>query len=343
MAFTVISAKYPPQIDPTRVPLAYGDRALPKLNRELQDHVLLTRQRALMSLCDYLHDPEHIAEALRVGIAKSLKGLLTDEDSTVRQKATECLYVMAGHAVGRDAFLENEIIIPVSKLFDDPVDIARKNAHKAMEMIGETPPGAAGIVAANLVPKLVEKLQAEVDEIKELILDTLHFCMRVDTDHALDAGAMEVYTDLLTHPIDTIRAKAARDIMDLSVPLAGKNKAVEVRALPALVSLLQDKATDVRAKAAGAIMTITITTQGKKTAIRSGAIKDLVGLVNDEDSEVRLNALKAITCLSEAPEGRRNLLHHVDQIRNRTTPDQERSEAVRRAAEIAVKVITWKP
>ena len=47
-----------------------------------------------------------------------------------RQKATECLYVMAGHAVGRDAFLENEIIIPVSKLFDDPVDIARKNAHK---------------------------------------------------------------------------------------------------------------------------------------------------------------------------------------------------------------------
>ena len=49
--------------------------------------------------------------------------------------------------------------------------------------------------------------------------------------------------------------------MDLSVPLAGKNKAVEVRALPALVTLLQDNATDVRAKAAGAIMTITITTQ----------------------------------------------------------------------------------
>ncbi len=46
-----------------------------------------------------------------------------------------------------------------------------------------------------------------MDEIKELILDTLHFCMRVDTDHALAAGAMEVYTDLLTHSIDSIRAK----------------------------------------------------------------------------------------------------------------------------------------
>ena len=70
---------------------------------------------------------------------------------------------------------------------------------------------------------------------------------------------------LLYHPLK----QAARDIMDLSVPLAGKNKAVEVRALPALVTLLQDKATDVRAKAAGAIMTITITTQVEKLGFKS--------------------------------------------------------------------------
>ena len=116
-----------------------------------------------MSLCDHLHDPEHIAEALRVGmstfdfmyfvdqlrhasehlllvpirrpifvihfplyvnvyhllhnytkliyccfkkystlfkkksgIAESLKVLLTDGDLTVRQKATECLFVIGG-------------------------------------------------------------------------------------------------------------------------------------------------------------------------------------------------------------------------------------------------------
>ena len=37
-------------------------------DRELNDETLLVRQRAVMSLCDYLHDPEHIAEALRVGM-----------------------------------------------------------------------------------------------------------------------------------------------------------------------------------------------------------------------------------------------------------------------------------
>lgn len=33
MAHTRISAKYPPLIDVTRTPLAYGDRALPRLVR----------------------------------------------------------------------------------------------------------------------------------------------------------------------------------------------------------------------------------------------------------------------------------------------------------------------
>ena len=36
-------------------------------NRELNSPDLLTRQRALMSLCDVMHNPEKISEGLRVG------------------------------------------------------------------------------------------------------------------------------------------------------------------------------------------------------------------------------------------------------------------------------------
>lgn len=46
-----------------------------------------------------------------------------------------------GHAIGRDAFLIGEVIVPMSKLFDDKEDIVRKNAHKAIETISETHPG----------------------------------------------------------------------------------------------------------------------------------------------------------------------------------------------------------
>ncbi|XP_064603324.1 LOW QUALITY PROTEIN: radial spoke head 14 homolog [Liolophura sinensis] len=340
MAQCVITAKYPPHIDPTKTPLAYGDRALPRLNRELQDENLLTRQRAVLSLCDYLHDPEHIAEALRTGVIQSLKDLLIDSDVTVRQKSTECLYVIAGHEVGREAFLKFGIISPLSMLFDDSEDIARKNAHKAMEMISETPMGADGIVGENLIDKLVDKLPSEHDEIKELILDTLHFCMRVDTKMTLMSGAMKVFTDLLAHGLPSIRAKAARDIMDLSVPLEGKNLAVEVEAVRKLVELLSDSDPDVRANAAGALAMITITTKGKYTAIKAEAIGALVKLVDDPTSEVRLNALKALTCLSEAPEGREVLLTQVEKIEAHLS---DHIPAVVKAATIAVKVITWKP
>lgn len=341
MSTTRISALLPPDIDVTKAPLAYGDRALPKLNRELQSKELIVKQKSLRTLCDYLHDPEHIAEALRVGVVESLKALLTDPDGTVRHKTTEVLSILASHNIGRDSFLEHEIILPLCKLFDDGLDIVRKNSHMAIEMCCETPMGAAGVVEAGLVPKLVDKLKTEVDEIKEYILDTLHFCMLVEQSQALKSGAMEVFTNLLSHTLKVVRAKAARDIMDLSVPLAGKNKACEVGCLDPLVKLLEDDDAEVRCKAAGAIMTITITTQGKYNAIKAGAIPNLVSLVNDEHSEVRLNALKAITTLSEAPEGREALLKHVDLIRKHVTEDK--SEAVQRSAEIAVKVITWKP
>ncbi|XP_050407994.1 radial spoke head 14 homolog [Patella vulgata] len=340
MALTRISAKYPPQIDPTRTPLAFGARAIPRLNKELQNDTLLTRQRAVMSLCDHLHDPEHIATALREGIAESLKKLLCDPDITVRQKSTECLFVIAGHAIGRDAFLDHEIIKPVSNLFNDSEDIARKNAHKALEMISETPQGAEGIVACELVPTLVEKLKTELDEIKELILDTLHYCMRVDTSKALASDAMKTFTSLLKHEIPVIRSKAARDIMDLSIPLAGKDKAVEEEAVPELINLLNDESADVIANAAGAIMTISITTKGKYTSIGGNAVEPLVKLVNHSTSEVRVNALKALTCLSEAPEGREVLLLHVDSIKARMNDE---TPAVANAAKVAVKVITWKP
>ena len=50
-------------------------------------------------------------------------------------------FIFVGHAIGRDAFLEHGIIPPVAKLFDDKEDIARKNAHMAIEMISETPSG----------------------------------------------------------------------------------------------------------------------------------------------------------------------------------------------------------
>ena len=46
-----------------------------------------------------------------------------------------------GHAIGRQSFLDEGVIAPLSELFNDKEDIVRKNAHLALEMTSETPMG----------------------------------------------------------------------------------------------------------------------------------------------------------------------------------------------------------
>ena len=136
----------------------------------------------MMALADYLHDPEHIADALRHGelfwsmlevwfhmVLSSLSEFIDlllnaihDENVIIRQKAAECFYLLAsnhfycyiisikrlipdilttsivsGHAIGRQAMIENEVIPSMTHLLDDPEPIVRLNAYKAIEITSE--------------------------------------------------------------------------------------------------------------------------------------------------------------------------------------------------------------
>ncbi|XP_066466039.1 radial spoke head 14 homolog [Tiliqua scincoides] len=335
-----ISSKLPPDIDPTKAPIAFGRRALPKLNEELEDPELLTRQRALMALCDLVHDPENAYQAISLGFLENLKKLLLDEDSTVRRKTTEVLYIMATHSVGRTAFLEHGVIPALAQLLNDPVDICRWNMHYAFKLMSELPTGATGIVESALVPSLVRKLTTEKEEIQEMILETLTGCLQVEAFEALATGAVRILKEKLNHPSVEIRSRAAQALMAISVPLEGKNMIFEEDVFPDLIMLLEDEDAEVRANAAGALMFAAVTTQGKYAAINNDGIDCLLPLINDSSSKVRLYSIKALTMLAEAPEGRRTLLFHVPEFQERLT---DPSEAVRRAAEIAIEVIEWKP
>ena len=54
--------------------------------------------------------------------------------------------------------------------------------------------GAQGVVDAYLIPQLVRKLSSETERIKCIILNTLHFCARVDPLTCLKSGIMPVLT-----------------------------------------------------------------------------------------------------------------------------------------------------
>lgn len=73
MAGTRVTERLPPLIDPSRAPVAFGRRALPRLMIELQAEEGKIRQGALFSLCDLLHDPERAYEALHHGTDTALQ------------------------------------------------------------------------------------------------------------------------------------------------------------------------------------------------------------------------------------------------------------------------------
>lgn len=341
MASTQISSKYPPYIDLTRAQQAYGLRALPKLNRELRDKQLLTRQRALMTLSDKLHNPEHVAEAISVGVITNILRLLKDQDVTVREKATECTYIISSHAIGKKALLRTSGTRAVSNLYDDCAAIVRIFAHRTMGRIAGYRSGAQQMINADLIPKLVSKLQCEEDSnLKEHILDTLHFCLTVEASSALICGAMEVLKQFLRHDRAKIRAKAALAIMDICFTPGGKEKACEIDCLSPLVLLLQDNDAETNANAAGALMAISTTTRGKFATFQAGAIPFLLQLIEHKNSEVRVNAMKALTAVAEIPDARATLLENIEKLQRRLA---DSNLAVRKHANIAVGVVTWKP
>ncbi|XP_015733709.1 radial spoke head 14 homolog [Coturnix japonica] len=339
MASTRISAKLPPDIDPTKAPVAFGRLALPKLNREIQAPEVLTQQRALAALCDLLHDPENIYQAVQIGFVENLKTLLPHHDRTVRQKTTEILYIMAMHNVGRQSLIQNTVIPALTKLLDDPEDICRKNTHQVLDMMARLHEGAADILHASLVPLLVLKLKTEPDEIQELILGTLSNCLRIEVSEELAADAITILKEKLKHPSATIRSKAAQVILEIGTHPEGKSKACE-EVIPLLVSLLEDADPEVQASAAGALMFATIKPKGRCLALRAEAIPRLLKLVAKENSKARLNAIKTLTMLAEVGEGRKKLLERIDVFQQ---CQRDPSEAVKRATKIAIKVIQWKP
>jgi len=358
MATARISQAAPPNVDPTKATIAFGDRAVPRLERELQSTDLVTVQKALFALCDMIRNPNHIQASLQNGIVQCLLDLLVHKDDVVRQKTTEALLHFAGHAIGRDAIVSQGLIKALSGLFSDPSAVVRLNVHKTIERTSTAQNAAMQLVRLNLITTLLDALKAEREsEIQTFILKTLYNTMKVDTDCLLGNKAMDTFVDLIQSSGDLdIRQSTAHNIMALSFPLEGKKQACACGAIPPIVYLLEGSArpptaTDaakwfgVVSAAAGALMSITVTTEGKKLAIKAKALDTLPPLLECDDERVMLNGIKLITTLAEDPAGRSQLLPLVPRLTELKDYNGVQLDhmAVSRNAQTAIDTIVWRP
>ncbi|XP_055231071.1 radial spoke head 14 homolog isoform X1 [Gorilla gorilla gorilla] len=291
MAHSQNSLELPININATQITTAYGHRALPKLKEELQSEDLQTRQKALMALCDLMHDPECIYKAMNIGCMENLKALLKDSNSMVRIKTTEVLYITASHSVGRYAFLEHDIVLALSFLLNDPSPVCRGNLYKAYMQLVQVPRGAQEIISKGLISSLVWKLQVEVEEeeFQEFILDTLVLCLQEDATEALGSNVVLVLKQKLLSANQNIRSKAARALLNVSISREGKKQVCHFDVIPILVHLLKDPVEHVKSNAAGALMFATVITEEMESHYVAQAGLELLGRIRGwmERSQLR--------------------------------------------------------
>ncbi|XP_049906241.1 radial spoke head 14 homolog [Epinephelus moara] len=355
-----------PVTDPSRAPVAFGLRAVPQLFEELQQQEVgrkrrRRRQRALNSLCDLMHDPERIYQAVTGGFLEQLKVLFEDEDPSVRTKTCELLHLLSAHSIGRQALLSSSLLPALSQLLDDSSSSCRLNVLRVLNRLTLLPAGAEALLT--LVPTLMLKLREVKEEEEEeeeevqvqvLLLSTLSSCSRLDPRPALASDGVSVLGHKLSHRSPNIRREAAAAMMALSVCDDGKRQVCEEAVLPVVVNLLQDDDVEVQANAAGVIMYTIIIITGKQRCLDLNVVPVLLHLVSnseeeEEDKERRkrrkalvMYSLRALTALAEAPDGRSLLLEQLPLLVRRSEAAEE-DQDIRRAAQTAVRVVTWTP
>ncbi|XP_014827710.1 PREDICTED: radial spoke head 14 homolog [Poecilia mexicana] len=342
-----------PVMDPNRAPVAFGRRAVPQLFEQLQVQDPAHKVRALTSLCDLVHEPERLYQTVTGGFLKQLQVLLQDDDAAVRSKTCELLHLVMNHSIGRSALLASGLLPSLSHLMDDPSTSCRTNVHRVLSGLAQLPAGAEALLS--LVPKLMLKLRhleevrrEKQEEEQELLLSTLTSCSRLDPLPALASDGVPILGQTLTHTSPSIRREAAAALMALSVPGDGKQQVCDHGILSTLLPLLHDRNLDVQTNAAGVIMNTVIIRPGKYLCLELDVIPVLLRLLSEEEDEERkkrrktlvIYCLRALTGLSEAPEGRVILSNELPLLERRSN---EQDEDVRRAAQTAIKVVTWKP
>ncbi|KAJ3191218.1 Radial spoke head 14 [Irineochytrium annulatum] len=282
----------PPGVDPTKMQLAYGRGAVPKLVTELDSPALLDRQRSLVFLASLFHKPENVSQGLKEGIVPKLCVMLQEIDLTIKQKSTECLSIIAGHAVGRASLVENNTLTSLSKLFEDENDLVRSNLHEVFTKVTLQQSGVDNLLLFNLLQLLVQRLPQERMDIQVMILDTLYQCIRLGKEpwmprEAIASDAMGVWTALLrTEPVTEAKVATA------SFYPEGKQLAVKGDTVSVLIGMISDRKAEVRAAAAGALMSITIDCEAKRMMVRENAVTTLMELLEDKNESVLLNVVK---------------------------------------------------
>ena len=287
-----------------------------------------------------------IVEALRSDLPLRVRDNLDSQDSNEREHASWVFIQFAKVPLGKTYITEKKIIKELADLFNDPVERIRRNAYETLIYLSEQREGCESVVKEGIIPILVDKLVTEKSE--RVIVQTITLIKQLlyaekGPEIALGTPIISRVKGLLDFLSSELKRLSAEVLGSLSFSYPGKLRVIEQECIKPLGDLLSDDMPEVRGAALLALASLSIEKSAKvEIALEEGFLLKIMELLKDSDQENRLNAVQLISNVAEYPPAKVEFQNCLEQLREMVGNDDE-EEIVKRFADKAIDIITWKP
>lgn len=280
----------------------------------MADDDIDVRKNALSVLCDEFRNPYVIHGCTDAGIIKVLSSMIIDPDHITRVRASRALSLAAEDALGLEAILLDEAITEILQGMNDDSEDVRKNVYECLNHCTRTSKGVEACVKAGVTVEFVSAVMAEENNLKPIILQTIHNTCKIDSglQDALKTQAVPTLIDLLRGATDTnVIIQAARALGFICFSDVAKDEAMQERGIEVLISQMKKTELErVKKELTFALMVVTSTDEGKQQITECDGIATIIKLLSsklESDRLVKLNVLKVISNVAINPVARRDL------------------------------------
>ena len=323
-------------------PITFEDKMTVELDGA--DHIL--RKKDLIEINEDFHRADFVVASLKTDLLEELIKCCKEEDDARRELASSAVMKVAGTEEGRQHLIDKEYLKDLAILFRDTVPAIRENAYHAFLFISEYRKGYDAVVDFGLLPDLVDLLEEEkVNKIIVLALSLLRQLCEAETasNTLLETPVLERVNEHLQSEDIEVRKKAVANISALSFKLIGKKKIILAKSIPILCKLLNETDPELLVNVTKALASLATKKHVKMQIMDNGALDRIKELLRHENQKIRLNIIQLIANITELPKIKEQFVGTLDELRSILESGEKNSEIIKRFAQTAINVITWKP
>ena len=312
---------------------------------ELQgtDHIL--RKKDLIEINEDFHRSDFVVASLKTDLLNELIKCCKEDDDARRELASSAVMKVAGTEEGRQKLIDNKYLKDIAILLRDKVPTIRENAYHSFLLISEYRKGYDAVVKFGLLPNLVDLLEEEkVNKIIALALNLLRDLSEAEaaSNILLETPVLERINYHLQSEDIEVRKRATANISALSFKLMGKKKIILAKTIPILCKLLNEEDEELLEHVTKALASLATKKHSKMQLIENNALQRIRKLLSHKNPQIKLNIIQLIANASELPPIKEEFTKSLDELNAILASGDENSDLIKRFAQTAIKVITWK-